>query len=87
MRVIVRVLIRVHVFLPFPNFLSSDCLFIEVPIRNWMLIFVKKDQSKAMDFFTMLKKVSPPMGIEVSTYMYNVYTLLYIDGHTDKSKL
>ena len=36
-----------------------------VPLRKWLLVFTKRDSSKAMDFFNMMKKVAPPMGIEV----------------------
>ena len=37
-----------------------------VPIHNWLLVFTKRDSGKAMDFMTTLKKVCPPMGIEVN---------------------
>ena len=36
-----------------------------VPLRKWLLVFTKRDSSKAMDFLNMMKKVAPPMGIEV----------------------
>ena len=36
-----------------------------VPLHNWLLVFCKRDSSKAMDFFNTLKKVTPSMGIQV----------------------
>ena len=37
-----------------------------VPLRNWMVLYVNRDKSKALDFVTMMNKVTPAMGIEVS---------------------
>ena len=33
-----------------------------VPLQKWLLVFAKRDSSKAMD---LMKKVAPPMGIAV----------------------
>ena len=51
-----------------------------VPLRKWLLVFTKRDTSKAMDFLNMMKKVAPPMGIEVSQYtMYlEIYRYMYM---------
>ena len=35
-----------------------------VPLRKWLLVVIKRDLSKAMDFFNVMKKVAPSMGIE-----------------------
>ena len=46
---------------------------LQVPLENWAVFVTQRDKGKAMDFISMLKKVAPPMGIEVhmySTYMY-----------------
>lgn len=37
-----------------------------VPLRNWLVLYVNRDKSKALDFVTMMNKVTPAMGIEVS---------------------
>lgn len=37
-----------------------------VPLRNWLVLYVNRDKSKALDFVTMMTKVTPAMGIEVS---------------------
>lgn len=36
-----------------------------VPLRNWLVLYVNRDKSKALDFVTMMNKVTPAMGIEV----------------------
>lgn len=36
-----------------------------VPLRNWMVLFVNRDRSKAFEFINMMKKVTPAMGIQV----------------------
>jgi len=36
-----------------------------VPLHNWILVVTKRDQGKAVDFLNMMKRVGPPMGIEV----------------------
>ena len=36
-----------------------------VPLRNWLVLFVNRDKSKAIEFMNMMKKVTPPMGIQV----------------------
>ena len=37
-----------------------------VPLRNWLVLYVNRDKSKALDFVTMMSKVTPAMGIDVS---------------------
>ena len=37
----------------------------KVPLQNWILVVTRRDQTKAMDFLNMMKRVGPPMGIEV----------------------
>ncbi len=32
---------------------------------SWLLVVTKRDKSKAMDFLNMMKRVGPPIGIEV----------------------
>lgn len=36
-----------------------------VHLNKWIIVFVKRDEPKALDFLTMMKKVTPPMGISV----------------------
>ncbi|KAM7451808.1 Piwi-like protein 2 [Porites harrisoni] len=36
-----------------------------VPLQNWVVLYVNRDRSKANDFITMMKKVTPSMGIHV----------------------
>ena len=36
-----------------------------VPLVNWLLLVTRRDSSKASDLIEMMKKVCPPMGIEV----------------------
>lgn len=36
-----------------------------VPLRKWLVFFVNRDKSKAIDFINMMKKVTPAMGIQV----------------------
>ena len=37
-----------------------------VPLNDWVLVFFKRDAPRAMEFFNMLKKVTPSMGMKVS---------------------
>ena len=37
-----------------------------VHLNKWIVVFVKRDEGKAFDFVTMMKKVTPPMGISVA---------------------
>ena len=37
-----------------------------VHLRNWLVLYVNRDKSKALDFVTMMSKVTPAMGIDVS---------------------
>lgn len=36
-----------------------------VPLRNWLVLYVNRDKSKAVEFVSMMNKVTPAMGIEV----------------------
>ena len=36
-----------------------------VPLQNWVVLYVNRDRIKANDFITMMKKVTPSMGIHV----------------------
>ena len=36
-----------------------------VPLENWLVLFVNRDKSKAIEFINMMKKVTPAMGIQV----------------------
>ena len=38
---------------------------LKVPLRQWVLVVAKRDRSKAVEFLNMMKRVAPPMGIEV----------------------
>ena len=40
-----------------------------VPLRNWLVLYVNRDKSKAVEFVNMMNKVTPAMGIEVRTVM------------------
>ncbi|XP_020903024.2 piwi-like protein Ago3 [Exaiptasia diaphana] len=37
-----------------------------VDLHSWMVLFCKKDQSKALEFISMMKQVTPSLGIRVS---------------------
>lgn len=37
-----------------------------VTLKNWLVMFTRRDQSKAMDFVSMMKRVCPPMAIQVN---------------------
>ena len=37
-----------------------------VHLSNWVVVFVRRDKGKALDFMNMLKKVTPSMGISVA---------------------
>jgi aubergine-like protein len=38
---------------------------VAVPLRQWVVVVTKRDRSKAVEFVNMMKRVAPPMGIEV----------------------
>ena len=46
-----------------------------VPLQNWVVLYVNRDRSKANDFITMMKKVTPSMGIHVRRN-YRVFFLI-----------
>ena len=37
-----------------------------VPLKNWVVVFTKKDRPRAYEFVNMVKKVSPPLGMVIS---------------------
>ena len=37
-----------------------------VPLRQWVVVYTKRDSSKAHDFVSMMQKVCPQMGIDVT---------------------
>lgn len=37
----------------------------QVPLKEWVIVVTKRDRAKAVEFLNMMKKVTPPMGIEV----------------------
>ena len=37
----------------------------QVPLRQWVVVVTKRDRAKAAEFVNMMKRVAPPMGIEV----------------------
>lgn len=39
-----------------------------VPLQTWVVLYVNRDRSKANDFITMMKKVTPSMGIRVRNH-------------------
>ncbi len=47
---------------------------------SWLLVVTKRDKSKAMDFLNMMKRVGPPIGIEVC--MRGGVALRYVRGGT-----
>ena len=51
--------------------LVKENVITAVPLKTWLLVFAKRDSAKAMDFMSMMKKVSPPMGIEVAPLLLN----------------
>ncbi len=36
-----------------------------VPLNDWVIVFFKRDSPRAMEFVSMLMKVTPAMGIKV----------------------
>ena len=38
----------------------------QVALQSWLLVFTKRDQSKALDFLHSLKRITNSMGIKVS---------------------
>ena len=49
----------------------SEKVITPVPLRSWMVLYVNRDKSKALEFVTMMKKVTPAMGIEVRSTLPN----------------
>ena len=39
---------------------------LQVALQNWLIVVTKRDSNRALDFMNMMKKVCPPMGIEVT---------------------
>lgn len=39
-----------------------------MPLQSWLLVFTKRDQSKALDFLHSLKRITNSMGIKVNDY-------------------
>ena len=37
-----------------------------VPLKNWAVVFTKKDRPRAYEFVNMVKKVCPPLGMAIS---------------------
>ena len=37
-----------------------------VPLKNWVVVFAKKDRPRAYEFVNMVKKVCLPLGMVVS---------------------
>ena len=37
-----------------------------VPLKNWVVVFSKKDRPRAYEFVNMVKKVCPPLGMVIS---------------------
>ena len=46
--------------------MRGNTLISAVPLDNYMVVCTERDSDKAMDFTNALKKVGPPMGLQVS---------------------
>ena len=44
----------------------------QIPLKHWVIVVTKRDRSKAVDFLDMMRRVTPPMGIEVATLSVNL---------------
>ena len=44
----------------------QEAMLTAVPLRSWIVICTKKDNSRAFEFINMVKRVSPPLGMEVA---------------------
>ena len=47
------------------NFVTT-LVTLQVALQSWLLVFTKRDQSKALDFLHSLKRITNSMGIKVS---------------------
>lgn len=45
---------------------SRERVITAVPLRNWVVLYTKRDQSKANDYITWMMKLCPQMGIDCS---------------------
>lgn len=45
--------------------MRGNTLISTVPLSNYMIVFAPRDGDKAQDFVQTLKRVGPPMGIDV----------------------
>lgn len=43
----------------------KEQVIIPVSLQNWMVLFAKRDESKAFEFVNMMRKVTPALGIQV----------------------
>ena len=50
----------------------SNNILLKVPLRQWIVVVTKRDRSKAVEFLNMMKRVAPPMGIEVWEWGYGI---------------
>ena len=37
-----------------------------VPLKNWVVVFARKDQNRAFEFVNTVKKVCGPLGMDVT---------------------
>lgn len=54
------------------------CMYVisQVALQSWLLVFTKRDQSKALDFVHSLKRITNSMGIRVSSTHHDMYTYI-----------
>ena len=57
-----------------------------VPLHNWLVLYVNRDKSKAVEFVGMMNKVTPAMGIEVRGLMSTATTIVVIYGSQKRAK-
>ena len=66
-------LLFAHLFVAmYHNFIFFECLNkTKVALNQWIVLFTKRDQQKAIDFIQTMKQCCPQMGIQV--FMFIIY--------------
>ena len=45
---------------------GSEAMITAVPLKNWVIVFSRKDHSRAFEFINTVKKVCAPLGMDIS---------------------
>ena len=45
--------------------MCRDKVIVPVDLRNWLLVFCKRDASRAGDFLNMMERCCPQMGVRI----------------------